>query len=76
MPTSLRSASRAKALKGLGLAHLTEGHVQPYVSRCELVRVLFDWCPPFLGYRLYYPSRRQPSPAFSLLVEALRFRGE
>jgi DNA-binding transcriptional LysR family regulator len=64
------------ALKGLGLAYLTEGHVQPYISKGELVRVLSDWCPPFSGYHLYYPSRRQPSPAFSLLVEALRYRGK
>ena len=63
------------ALKGLGLAYLTEGHVQPYISRDQLVRVLSDWCPPFSGYHLYYPSRRQPSPAFSLLVDALRYKG-
>jgi DNA-binding transcriptional LysR family regulator len=63
------------ALKGFGLAYLTEGHVQPYISRGELVRVLSDWCPQFPGYHLYYPSRRQPSPAFSLVVEALRYRG-
>jgi DNA-binding transcriptional LysR family regulator len=62
------------ALQGLGLAYLTEGHVQPYISKGELVRVLSDWCPPFSGYHLYYPSRRQPSPAFSLLVNALRYR--
>lgn len=64
------------ALKGLGLAYLTEGQVQPHVSEGRLVRVLADWCPPFVGYHLYYPSRRQPSPAFSLLVEALRYRGK
>ena len=64
------------ALKGLGLAYLSEGHVQPYVSEGRLVRVLADWCPPFSGYHLYYPSRRQPSPAFTLLVEALRYRGK
>lgn len=62
------------ALKGLGLAYLTEGHVQPSVSEGRLVRVLADWCPPFSGYHLYYPSRRQPSPAFALLVDALRHR--
>jgi DNA-binding transcriptional LysR family regulator len=62
------------ALKGLGLAYLTEGHVQPYLSSGRLVRVLSDWCPPFSGYHLYYPSRRQPSPAFSLIVDALRYR--
>ncbi|HKU05721.1 MAG TPA: LysR family transcriptional regulator [Bradyrhizobium sp.] len=64
------------ALKGLGLAYLTEGHVQPYVSEGRLIRVLAEWCPPFSGYHLYYPSRRQPSPAFSLLVDALRYRGK
>ena len=64
------------ALKGLGLAYLTEGHVQPFISQGRLARVLADWCPPFSGYHLYYPSRRQPSPAFSLLVDALRYRGK
>lgn len=64
------------ALNGLGLAYLTEGHVRPYVSQGRLVRVLADWCPPFSGYHLYYPSRRQPSPAFTLLVEALKYRGK
>lgn len=64
------------ALRGLGLAYLTEGHVQPHMSEGRLVRVLADWCPPFSGYHLYYPSRRQPSPAFTLLVEALKYRGK
>ena len=63
------------ALKGFGLAYLTQGQVQPYLSSGQLVRVLSDWCPPFSGYHLYYPSRRQPSPAFSLLVDALKYRG-
>ncbi len=63
------------ALNGFGLAYLMERHVQPYVSDGRLVRVLSDWCPPFPGYHLYYPSRHQPSPAFSLLVDALRYRG-
>ncbi len=62
------------ALKGFGLAYLMEGYVQPYLASGELVRVLADWCPPFSGYHLYYPSRRQPSPAFTLLLEALRYR--
>jgi DNA-binding transcriptional LysR family regulator len=62
------------ALKGFGLAYLTEGHIQPYLSSGRLVRVLSHWCPSFSGYHLYYPSRRQHSPAFSLLVEALRYR--
>jgi len=62
------------ALAGLGLAYLPEDQVQPDVSAGRLVRVLADWCPPFSGYHLYYPSRRQSSPAFALLVEALRYR--
>lgn len=62
------------ARNGLGLAYLTEGHVQPYLSNGQLVRVLGDWCPPFSGYHLYYPSRRQHSPAFAVVVEALRYR--
>jgi DNA-binding transcriptional LysR family regulator len=62
------------ALRGLGLAYLTESHVQRYVAEGKLVRVLSDWCPPFPGYHLYYPSRKQPSPAFSLIVDALRHR--
>lgn len=61
-------------LAGLGLAYMVEDVAQPYVARGSLVRVLEDWCPPFSGYHLYYPSRRQASPAFALLVEALRYR--
>jgi len=62
------------ALDGLGLAYVPEDLVQPHVARGRLRRVLEEWCPPFPGCHLYYPSRRQNSPAFSLLVEALRFR--
>ncbi len=62
------------ALNGLGLAFLMEGYAQDHIAKGRLVRVLSDWCPPFSGYHLYYPSRRQPSPAFSLLVDALRYR--
>jgi DNA-binding transcriptional LysR family regulator len=62
------------ALDGLGLAYVPEDLVQPHVARRRLRRVLEEWCPPFPGCHLYYPSRRQNSPAFSLLVEALRFR--
>ena len=62
------------ALDGLGLAFLPEDVVQPYVAQGRLRRVLEDWCPPFAGYHLYYPSRRQSSPAFGLLVDALRYR--
>lgn len=62
------------ALDGLGIAHLPEDQVQAHLDGRQLVRVLADWCPPFSGYHLYYPSRRQHAPAFALLVEALRFR--
>jgi DNA-binding transcriptional LysR family regulator len=61
-------------LAGLGLAYLSEDQVQEHVAQGRLVRVLGDWCPPFSGYHLYYPSRRQVAPAFALLVEALRYR--
>ncbi|EKO3981535.1 LysR family transcriptional regulator [Vibrio fluvialis] len=60
------------ALSGLGLAYLTDDVVEEYVSRGELVKVLEDWCQPFPGYYLYYPSRKQPLYAFKLLMEALR----
>lgn len=63
------------ALAGFGLAYVTEDVAQPHLARGRLQRVLEDWCPPFAGYHLYYPSRRQSTPAFSLLVEALRYRG-
>ncbi len=63
------------ALGGLGIVLLPEDEVMPHVSAGRLVRVLEDWCPKFAEYHLYYPSRRQPSPAFSLVVDALRFRG-
>ena len=62
------------ALDGHGLVYLTEGQVAPYLADGRLVRVLADWCEPFSGYHLYYPSRRQPTLAFALLVEALRYR--
>lgn len=63
------------ALDGFGLAFVMEDAVADHVAAGRLVRVLDDWCPPFAGYHLYYPSRRQPSAAFALLVEALRHRG-
>ena len=62
------------ALAGFGLACVLEDHVAAYVAEGSLIRVFEDWCPPFAGYHLYYPSRRQPSAAFALLVDALRFR--
>ncbi|MBD7921363.1 LysR family transcriptional regulator [Xanthomonas bonasiae] len=60
------------ALDGLGIAFLPEQEFAPYLQDGRLVRVLEDWCPPFSGYHLYYPSRRQHSPAFSLVLDALR----
>ena len=60
------------ALAGLGIALLPEDELTPHIETGKLVRVLSDWCPKFAGYHLYYPSRRQPSPAFSLVLQALR----
>jgi DNA-binding transcriptional LysR family regulator len=62
------------ALSGFGLAFLMEDHVSEHLADGRLMRVLEDWCSPFSGYHLYYPSRRQPSAAFTLLVDALRYR--
>jgi DNA-binding transcriptional LysR family regulator len=68
-------ALRLKAVRaGIGLAYLPEDQVKADVAQGRLVRVLEDWCPPFPGYHLYYPSRRQPAQAFALLVETLRYR--
>lgn len=70
------AALRIKAaLAGLGLAYVAEDQVQVQLSKGQLVQVLDDWCAPFPGYHLYYPTRRQSSPAFALLVDALRYRG-
>ena len=62
------------ALAGFGLAYVPEDVAQPHLAKGRLNRVLADWCPPYSGYHLYYPSRRQATPAFALLVEALRYR--
>ena len=69
------SLRRKAALAGSGLAYLPEDEVREHVRSGRLIRVLEDWCEPFAGYHLYYPSRRQASPAFAVLVEALRHRG-
>jgi len=69
------SSMLSAALAGFGLAYLPEALVAPHVSRGRLQRVLEEWCEPYAGYHLYYPSRRQPSAAFALLVDALRYRG-
>jgi DNA-binding transcriptional LysR family regulator len=65
----------SSALDGLGVAYMPEDQVLPYVAEGRLIRVLEDWCPYFLGYHLYYPSRRHSSPALALLVDILRYRG-
>jgi DNA-binding transcriptional LysR family regulator len=62
-------------LDGGGIAFVPEDTVAGHIAEGRLVRVLADWCDPFPGYHLYYPSRRQSSPAFALLLEALRYRG-
>jgi DNA-binding transcriptional LysR family regulator len=62
------------ALSGFGLTYVPEGLAQQHVAKGRLKQVLADWCPQFSGYHLWYPSRRQPSAAFALLVEALRHR--
>jgi DNA-binding transcriptional LysR family regulator len=63
------------ALDGFGLAHMPEDLAQPHIAAGRLTRVLEDWCPAWTGYHLYYPSRRQLTPAFAVLVDALRYRG-
>jgi DNA-binding transcriptional LysR family regulator len=62
------------ALSGFGLAYLPEDLAQPYFKRRRLKRVLQDWCPPYTGYHLYYPSGRQTSAAFALIIDSLRYR--
>src|SRR4051812_14889188 len=63
------------ALAGFGLAYVPEDVAAPHLAKGRLQRVLEDWCLPYSGYHLYYPSRRQLTPAFGLLVDALRYRG-
>ncbi|AKM85511.1 LysR family transcriptional regulator [Enterobacter ludwigii] len=62
------------ALAGFGIAFLPEDEFGDHIAEGRLIRVLEPWCLPFPGYYLYYPSRKQPSPAFSLVVDALRMR--
>jgi len=63
------------AVAGSGLAYVPEQFAQPHLAKGRLKRVLEDWCPPYSGYHLFYPSRRQSSAAFALLIDALRHRG-
>ena len=62
------------ALQGYGIAYLPEEQIEPYVDQGQLIQLLEPWCPTFPGYHLYFPSRRQSSPAFSLVVDTLRYR--
>ena len=62
------------ALAGLGVAYVPEEIALPHIAKGRLKRALESWCPYWEGYHLYYPSRRQSSPAFVALVEALRHR--
>lgn len=62
------------AMDGLGIAYITDDQVLPLIADGRLVRILEEWCPPFPGYHLYYPSRRQHSSGFAVLIEALRYR--
>ncbi|MCW2370057.1 DNA-binding transcriptional LysR family regulator [Sphingobium sp. B11D3D] len=62
------------ALEGFGLGYLPEDQVRDHANDGRLVRVLTDWTPSLPGYHLYYASRRHPAPAFTLLVDALRYR--
>ena len=64
----------ASVLDGLGLAYVPEDQIIDHVASGNLVRVLDDWCAPFSGYHLYYPSRRHASPAFAVVLDALRYR--
>jgi DNA-binding transcriptional LysR family regulator len=61
------------ALDGFGVAYLPDDLVESFVKKKRLIRVLEEWSPPFPGYHLYYPSRRQQSPAFALVIDALRY---
>ncbi len=74
LTTSSSAPNLLAALGGHGLACVPEEMAEPHIRAGELVRVLKPWCPSFVGYHLYYPSRRQNSPAFQLLIEALLVR--
>jgi DNA-binding transcriptional LysR family regulator len=62
------------ALAGLGLTFVPEGEVRPHIERGALQAVLEDWSPSYPGYRLFYPSRRQPTAAFTLIVKTLQLK--
>ena len=60
------------AIDGIGLAFVSDERVEPQLKSGELIRVLNDWCQPFPGFFLYYPSRRQQPAALSALINTLR----
>jgi len=60
------------AIDGVGLAFVSDERVSPQLASGELIRVLEDWCQPFPGFFLYYPSRRQQPAALAALINALR----
>ena len=62
------------AVDGVGLAFMLEAQAAPHLASDALIRVLEDWCPPFAGYFLYYPSRRQQPAALSALIDTLRLQ--
>jgi DNA-binding transcriptional LysR family regulator len=64
------------AIDGIGLAYVPEALAAPYIADGRLKEVLADWCPYFQGYHLYYPNRRQTSPAFAAFTEAMRYRSQ
>ena len=64
------------AVNGVGLAMVMEDLIDDHIREGRLVRVLEDWCPPFPGYHLYYPSRKHASSAFTALLEELRQRAK
>jgi DNA-binding transcriptional LysR family regulator len=66
---------RQAAVDGLDLCYLPKDYLQDHLDTGELVQALEDWCPPFPGYHLYYPSRRQQSPAVAAFIAAVRYRG-
>lgn len=68
------AAARQAAVDGLGLCYLPYDYLQAQMDAGALVPVLGEWCPPFAGYYLYYPSRRQQSPALAAFIDAVRYR--
>jgi DNA-binding transcriptional LysR family regulator len=73
---STEALLQISAMAGFGLAYLSEETVKAHLDDGRLIRVLADWCPPFSGYHLYFPTRRQQTSAFTLLVDALRYQGK